>query len=111
MKKINIDLRGNDVEAIVTALEVVVSLGLEETEDQAEINAQMAYFAGIKLQNKNPNLQPNEARMVCAAVDCARLILCGALEVDPEQKKELAPFLFNYNRLWPQLQQIADMLP
>ena len=110
MRELNLDLNENDVNAICTALDLLVSLNLEKTEKQSQINAQLAYFASIKLQNNSPQLTANEARIVYAAVSCAKLILAGAYSVETEKKKELAPYIFNYNRLERQLQVLDDML-
>ena len=111
MKRIDLKLSGNDHLAIIAALGVVTDLGLEESDEQAVLNAGLASSASKKLSSGSGSFSPNGARMVLASVSFARLILSGVLDADPEQKRALAPYLFNYNRLYPQLAPLGDMLP
>ena len=75
MKRIDLKLSGNDHLAIIAALGVVTDLGLEESDEQAVLNASLASSASKKLSSGSGSFSPNEARMVLAAVSFARLIL------------------------------------
>lgn len=110
MKKINLKLSTGDDDAIMSALELLQELDLEETEEQAANNDNLIRLIFAKLSARSGAFTPEELRVIYAAVYCAHAVLSGRIPADAESKKDLAPYLFHYNRLLPQLRPISDML-
>ena len=110
MKKFNLKLSAGDDDAIMAALDLLQALGMEDSDEQAEYNDSLIDLVAVKLNAKNGVFTADEARIICAAVCAARYVLSGQIPADPEEKKFLSPYMFHYNRLWPQLRPISDML-
>ncbi|BFH15576.1 hypothetical protein J6TS7_56250 [Paenibacillus dendritiformis] len=93
-------LTDSDVKTILFTLEIHPSLGVEDTEVQAEINYQLCRSAGTKLiSGRASELTPNEFRIIYASLLGGRLINQGELEVDAETKKQCLDYLFSINKL------------
>lgn len=99
MKPVNYQLTNTDIETILCTLSILPSLGLEDTDVQADINYQCCLSAARKLSSRNPNLLPNEFRVIFASLEAAQLILQGEFEVDAEIKKDCVDHLFTINKL------------
>ncbi len=99
MKRIAYSFSDSDIEAIIFALSVLPSLGLEETEVQADINYQCCCSAGEKLINLDTNIAPNEFRVILASLEAVQLINQGELEADTEIKKKCSNYIFTVNKL------------
>ncbi len=99
MKHISYNFSKVDIDVILFSLSILPSLGIEETEAQAMINAQCCISAGEKLIKRNTNLTPNETRVIFASLQAAQLINQGDFDVDSEIKVECNSYLFSINKL------------
>lgn len=110
MKHFKLKLSSGDDLAIMAAMELLQTLDMEETEEQVQYNDSLIGLVFFKLSSKTDVFTADEARIICAAVCAARYVPSGQLPADPEEKQLLSPYMFHYNRLWPQLQPISDKL-
>lgn len=99
MKPVKYQLTSGDIETILCVLSILPSLGLEDTDVQAEINYQCCISAAQKLTSRNPNLSHNDFRIIFGSLKAAQLIIQGEYEVDAETKKECVDHLFTINKL------------
>lgn len=99
MKYISYALSDSDIEVIAFALSILPSLGLEETEVQADINYQCCCSAMEKLINHDRDILPNERRVIQASLQAIQLINQGKLDVDHEIKQKCSGYLFSVNKL------------
>ena len=82
MSHISYAFNHSDIEATAYALTVLPRLGLAESEAQAEINYQLCCSAAKKLINHATDITPDEFRTIIAALQAAKLIILGDIEVD-----------------------------
>ena len=104
-------LRNGDVQAIVRALPLVPYLNVD-TPQQANFNAMFCASAGQKLLDGATNFDPNEIRVISAAVSAAVLLLSGKspdlfVNVDNELRSSLSGYYFTLNRLAPIFSQMV----
>ena len=99
MKYISYALSDSDIEVIAFALSILPSLGLEETEVQADINYQCCCSAMEKLINHDRDISPNELRVIQVSLQVVQHINQGKLDVDNETKRKCNDYLFSVNKL------------
>ena len=88
MSHISYAFNHSDIEATAYALTVLPRLGLAESEAQAEINYQLCCSAAKKLINHATDITPDEFRTIIAALQAAKLIILGDIEVDAKTCSE-----------------------
>ena len=99
MTHISYAFNNSDIEAITYALSIVPDLNLAENETQAEINHQLCYSAAQKLANHDINVTPDEFRIILVALQAAKFIIHGDIEVDPVVRRECNSYFFTINKL------------
>lgn len=78
MSKFEYSLSDSDITAITFALQLLPSLRLEgDNEIQADINYQLCLSAGYKIIHREPNISPNEFRVIFCALQAIQLIKCS----------------------------------
>ena len=87
MSHISYAFNHSDIEATAYALTVLPRLGLAESEAQAEINYQLCCSAAKKF------------RTIIAALQAAKLIILGDIEVDAATRSECKSHFFTINKL------------
>ena len=98
MSHISYAFNHSDIEATAYALTVLPRLGLAESEAQAEINYQLC-SAAKKLINHATDITPDEFRTIIAALQAAKLIILGDIEVDAKTCSEGKSYFFTINKL------------
>ena len=99
MSHISYAFNHSDIEATAYALTVLPRLGLAESEAQAEINYQLCCSAAKKLINHATDITPDEFRTIIAALQAAKLIILGDIEVDAKTCSECKSYFFTINKL------------
>ena len=99
MEPVKYRLNSEDIETILYTLSILPSLDVEVSDIQAEINYQCCLSAAQKLTSGNPDILPNEFRVIFASLQAAQLIMQGEYEADSETKKECFNHLFTINKL------------
>lgn len=97
MSHISYAFNHSDIEATAYALTVLPRLGLAESEAQAEINYQLCCSAAKKLINHATDITPDEFRTIIAALQAAKLIILGDIEVDAKNMQRMQE-LFLYDQ-------------
>lgn len=100
-----------DVKAITLALPLVSLCGSGDPV-QDRRNEMLCRSAGQKLLLHTENFDPNEIRVISAAVQAACLLLSGQLPVgvSAEELAELKKHFFTYNKLKAPLDRLLDRL-
>ena len=98
MSHISYAFNHSDIEATAYALTVLPRLGLAESEAQAEINYQLCCSAAKKLINHATDITPDEFRTIIAALQAAKLIILGDIEVDAKTCSECKSYFFTINK-------------
>ena len=93
MSHISYAFNHSDIEATAYALTVLPRLGL------AEINYQLCCSAAKKLINHATDITPDEFRTIIAALQAAKLIILGDIEVDAKTCSECKSYFFTINKL------------
>ena len=99
MSHISYAFNHSDIEATAYALTVLPRLGLAESEAQAEINYQLCCSAAKKLINHATDITPDEFRTIIAALQAAKPIILGDIEVDAKTCSECKSYFFTINKL------------
>lgn len=99
MSHISYAFNNSDIEATAYALTVLPKLGLTESDAQAEINYQLCCSAAKKLIDHDMNITPDEFRTIIAALQAAKLIILGDIEVDVNTRGECKSYFFTINKL------------
>lgn len=99
MSHISYAFNHSDIEATAYALTVLPRLGLAESEAQAEINYQLCCSAAKKLIDHDTDITPDEFRTIIAALQAAKLIILGDIEVDATTRSECKSHFFTINKL------------
>ena len=99
MSHISYAFNHSDIEATAYALTVLPRLGLAESEAQAEINYQLCCSAAKKLIIHATDITPDEFRTIIAALQAAKLIILGDIEVDATTRSECKSQFFTINKL------------
>ena len=104
MSKFEYSLSDSDITAITFALQLLPSLRLEgDNEIQADINYQLCLSAGYKIIHREPNISPNEFRVIFCALQASQLINRNDLdldvEIDSDIKKQCNTYFFTVNKL------------
>lgn len=88
-----------DVDALLFTLSVLPELRMEESETQANINAQLCASAIEKLINRVGAFSSNEYRVMISSLMAAKLILSGDLAVDKETMTLCQKYALTINKL------------
>lgn len=99
-KRVNVHLSKSDVDAILCALPLIPYLD-SGSDMQNKINDSLMVTATEKLMAKNPNLTPNEHRIIYTAVALAVNLetFLGDTPIDPHWRSELKRHFFVLNRI------------
>lgn len=98
--QINYKLSGDDVEAILSSLPLVLRYDID-SDAQYALNASLCESAAQKLINSSIDFNANEFRVIYASICLAKEFLSGHIDidVDQEEKTALKKYLFTYNKL------------
>lgn len=110
--KQNLSLSGDDVQAILCALPLVLDLGAETTPQQMA-NKMLCESAVKKLISQKTDFTSNELRVVAAASLCASEYLAGHLPdllLDDTLDADLKKYFFTYNRLNSYFRPMLEIL-
>lgn len=99
MNHISYAFNNSDIEAAAYALTVLPGLGLAETEAQAEITYQLCCSAAKKLIDHDTDITPDEFRIILAALQAAKSIILGDIDVDAKTRSECKSYFFTINKL------------
>lgn len=99
LKEFSYHFTDGDIETLLFTLSVLPELRMEESEAQADINAQLCASAIEKLINRAGTFSPNEYRVATASLMAAKLILSGALAVDKETMTLCQKYALTINKL------------
>lgn len=94
-------LSDSDIDTLIMTLSILPSLGLEESDIQANINLQCCRSAIEHLADSESfRPTPNEMRVMYASLEAAQLINRGLLSVDSETKIKCSKAMFTINKLY-----------
>lgn len=98
-KEFSYHFTDGDIETLQFTLSVLPELRMEESEAQADINAQLCASAIEKLANRAGTFSPNEYRVATASLMAAKFILSGDLTVDKETMTLCQKYALTINKL------------
>ena len=100
-----------DIQAITLALPLVVRFGADDPIQNFR-NDMLCESAGQKLLLHAESFDPNEIRILAAAVEAANLLLAGQISIDVSQEElaELKKHFFTYNKLKAPFDRMIDRL-
>ncbi|WP_448862501.1 hypothetical protein [Dorea sp.] len=99
MSHISYAFNNSDIEATAYALTILPGLDLSESESQAEIIYQCCTSAAKKLINHDTDITPDEFRTILAALQAAKSIILGDIDVDAKTRSECKSYFFTINKL------------
>lgn len=100
-----------DIQAITLALPLVVRFGADDPIQNFR-NEMLCESAVKKLLLHTESFDPNEIRILSAAVEAANLLLAGQISIDVSQEEleELKKHFFTYNKLKAPFDRMIDRL-
>ena len=107
MKKFNFKLSGEDINAIVCALEVMPSYGCYDVEDEANSIYALSASSGKKLIMRE-QLSTRETFYVALAIDNAFKAIRGEITLADDALDSLRPYLFTINKLHQVFSPLLD---
>lgn len=107
-KEFSYNFTDGDIETLLFTLSLLPELRMEESEAQADINAQLSASAIGKLITGTNSFSLNEFRVITASLMVAKLILSDGISVDNKTMRLCQKYTLTINKLCQQFSPVLE---